>query len=409
MAHAGAAACGESMTNILIITWRSGPPGMPQGESPMHKSLARLGLVAAVTLISSACATAGARWTYAPLAASSGASPAASGQAAQDVAYPPMSPMATDMPGMNMGSASPSASSAPAVAPAAVPPLEFDPVVPPVLSGTVHDINLPIKDVTIEVAPGKSVAAWTFGGTVPGPVIHVKVGDTVHVHLTNDTKMSHSIDFHASQTAMNDQMVEIKPGASWTYTFTADYAGVWMYHCGTAPALLHIANGMYGMVIVDPKVALPKVDHEYAIVQSEWYLGANGQPSDYTKASAANPAPDYVVFNGVANQYKDHPLQVQAGQKVRFYVLDAGPNEDSSFHVVGTIFHRVIKEGVLMDASTNGGWGSQAVDLSPAQAAIIDLTIPEDGMYVFVTHAFNFVQLGAAGVLQAGSGKPPSH
>jgi nitrite reductase (NO-forming) len=155
------------------------------------------------------------------------------------------------------------------------------------------------------------------------------------------------------------------------------------------------------MVIVEPKAGLPKVDHAYALVQSEWYLGADGQPSDYTKASAAAAAPDYVVFNGVANQYKDHPLTVTAGDQVRFYVLDVGPNLDSSFHVIGTIFHRVIKEGVVMDAATNGGFGSQAVDLSPAQGAIVDLTVPEAGMYVFVTHAFNVMQLGAAGVLQA--------
>ncbi|MCY7418761.1 MAG: multicopper oxidase domain-containing protein [Chloroflexi bacterium] len=269
-----------------------------------------------------------------------------------------------------------------------------------------HDIDLPIRDATIEVAPGRTVAAWTFGGTVPGPVIHVKVGDLVRVHLTNETQMTHNIDFHASQTAMDDQMVAIAPGATWTYTFTAEYAGVWMYHCGTGPALLHIANGMFGMVIVDPIDPLPTVDHEYALVQSEWYLGENGQATDYTKASAAAPSPDFVVFNGVANQYKNHPLAVQPGDDVRFYVLDAGPNVDSSFHVVGTIFHRVMKEGILTDAATNGGWGSQAVDLAPAQAAIVDLTIPESGMFVFVTHAFDFVQLGAIGVLQAGADLP---
>jgi nitrite reductase (NO-forming) len=215
--------------------------------------------------------------------------------------------------------------------------------------------------------------------------------------------MAHSIDFHASQTAMDHQMVAVPVGGTFTYTFEADYAGVWMYHCGTAPVLLHVANGMFGMVIVEPKGGLPKVDHAYAIVQSEWYLGANGQTSDFTKASAPAAAPDYVVFNGLPNQYKDHPLAVTAGDTVRFYILDAGPNLDSSFHVIGTIFHRVIKEGVVMDAATNGGFGSQAVDLAPAQAAIADLTIPEPGMYVFVTHAFNLMQLGAAGVLQAGA------
>jgi len=284
-----------------------------------------------------------------------------------------------------------------------------DPYAPAVMTGTIHDIEMPIIEHDMTVATGFVVHVWTFGGTVPGPVIRVHLGDTVRVHLTNTTAMSHSIDFHASQTAMNDQMVEIKPGATWTYTFRADYAGVWMYHCGTAPALEHIANGMFGMVIVEPRGGLPKVDTELAIVQSEWYLGAQGQPAEYSKASAAAPAPDFVVFNGVANQYKDHPIQVQSGQRVRIFVIDVGPNIDSSFHIVGTIFDSVTREGVQLVRGNAGGWGSQAVDLSPAQAAIIELTVPESGMYAMVTHAFNFVGRGALGMLMAGDGKPPVH
>ncbi|HEY7970498.1 MAG TPA: multicopper oxidase domain-containing protein, partial [Candidatus Limnocylindrales bacterium] len=244
------------------------------------------------------------------------------------------------------------------------------------------------------------------GGTVPGPTIRVHLGDTVRVHLVNQSAMSHSIDFHASQTAMNDQMVEIKPGASFTYTFTADYAGVWMYHCGTAPALHHIANGMFGMVIVEPKGGLPRVDQEVALVQSEWYLGAQGQPADYAKANAAAPAPDFVVFNGIANQYKDNPIMVTTKGRVRAFVLNVGPNLDSSFHTVGTIFDTVIKEGVILAKGNAGGWGSQAVDLAPAQGAIIEFSPQEDGMYPFVTHAFNFVGRGAIGIFMAGDGDP---
>ncbi|HEU4672709.1 MAG TPA: multicopper oxidase domain-containing protein, partial [Candidatus Limnocylindrales bacterium] len=225
---------------------------------------------------------------------------------------------------------------APVADPNAPAPVRYDPRAPKALSGTVHDIEFPIIAKDITVAKGFVVHAWTFGGTVPGPAIRVHVGDTVRVHLTNTDTMPHSIDFHASQTAMNDQMVEIAPGATFTYTFTPEYAGVWMYHCGTAPTLLHIANGMFGMVIVEPKDGLPKVDAEYAFVQSEWYLGAQGQPADYVKASAAAPSPDFVVFNGVANQYKDEPIQVPTGKRIRLFVLDAGPNVDSSFHVVGT-------------------------------------------------------------------------
>ncbi len=282
----------------------------------------------------------------------------------------------------------------------------FDATAPKLLEGTVHDLDFPIIDKDITVAEGFVVKTWTFGGQVPGPAIRVHLGDTVNVHLTNKSSMSHSIDFHASQTAMNNQMVEIKPGATFTYTFTADYAGVWMYHCGTAPTLHHIANGMFGMVIVEPKGGLPKVDEEIALVQSEWYLGAQKQPVDYAKANAAAPAPDFVVFNGVANQYKDNPIQVTTKGRVRVFVLDVGPNIDSSFHVVGTIFDTVTKEGVQLVKGNAGGWGSQAVDLSPAQGAIIEFSPREDGMYPLVTHAFNFVGKGALGLFMAGDGDP---
>ena len=313
------------------------------------------------------------------------------------------------MPGMSMMPSAP-----PAIAAAAAPVADpnapkytlFDATAPAVMPGTVHDIDFPIIEKDMTVAEGFVVHVWTFGGQVPGPTIRVHLGDTVRVHLTNQTTMSHSIDFHASQTAMNSQMVEIKPGATFTYTYTADYAGVWMYHCGTAPALHHIANGMFGMVIVEPKGGLPKVDKEVAIVQNEWYLGAQKQPVDYTKANAAAPAPDFVVFNGVANQYKDNPIAVPTKGRVRVFVLDVGPNIDSSFHVVGTIFDTVTKEGIQLVKGNAGGYGSQAVDLSPAQGAIIEFSPQEDGMYPMVTHAFNFVGKGAIGIFMAGDGNP---
>ncbi len=279
---------------------------------------------------------------------------------------------------------------------------------PAALQGVVHDIDLVIKEMPMTVAKGFVQKVWTFGGTVPGPVIRVKVGDTVRVHLKNpaDAEMSHSIDFHSSQVAWNDEMTSIKPGEEKLYEWKADYAGVWMYHCGTAPALHHIANGMYGMVIVEPHEGLPAVDHEFALVQSEWYLGPQGQPVDLAKASEAAPAPDYVVFNGVANQYKDHPIEIGTGKRVRLFVLNAGPSVDSSFHVVGTIFDMVIKEGVRLDANNAGHYGAQAVDLSPAQGAIIEFQTAEDGLYPIVTHAFNFVGRGALGLFKSGDGDP---
>ena len=305
-------------------------------------------------------------------------------------------------------SAAPVAGSAaaPVADPSAPKYILRDATAPKVMPGTVHDIDLPIIEKDITVAEGFVVHAWTFGGTVPGPTIRVHLGDTVKVHLTNQGTMSHSIDFHASQTAMNHQMVEIKPGATFTYTFTADYAGVWMYHCGTAPTLQHIANGMYGMVIVEPKGGLPKVDQEVALVQSEWYLAGQKEPASLLKAATGNPAPDFVVFNGIANQYKDNPIAVTTKGRVRVFILDTGPSIDSSFHVVGTIFDTVTKEGVTLAKGNAGGWGSQAVDLSPAQGAIIEFSPREDGMYPLVTHAFNFVGRGAVGIFMAGDGDP---
>lgn len=292
--------------------------------------------------------------------------------------------------------------------PNAPAPATYDPVAPALREGTVHDITIETIEKELVVAPGYVQKVWTFGGTVPGPVIRVKVGDTVRIHLQNPSgsQLPHSVDFHASMVAHNDEMTDIMPGEGKVYEWKANYAGVWMYHCGTAPALHHIANGMYGMVIVEPEGGLPPVDAEFALVQSEWYLGPQGEVSSLEKAMAAAPAPDFVFFNGVANQYKEAPIKVATGERVRVFVLNAGPSVDSAFHVVGTIFDTVIKEGVKLERGNEGNWGSQAVDLAPSQGAIVEMMFAEDGNYPIVTHAFNFVGRGALGLFQAGDGDP---
>lgn len=279
----------------------------------------------------------------------------------------------------------------------------YNPKAPPATTrkSVTHTIELIAEEKLAVVANGVTQQLWTYNGKVPGPVIRVRVGDKIEVHLVNPqtNQLPHSLDFHSSQVAWDNKMKEIEPGSEKKYEWTADYAGVWMYHCGSNPALHHIASGMYGMVIVEPREGLPKVDHEFALVQSEFYTGAQGE---YTSLDhAMHSKPDYVVFNGVAFQYKDHPIEVKTGSKVRFFVLNAGPSEDSSFHVVGTIFHRVIKEGVELTPHNKGHYGSQAVDLAPAQGAIIELTTKEDGLYPIVTHAFNFVGKGAMGLLKS--------
>ncbi|MDQ2689550.1 MAG: multicopper oxidase domain-containing protein [Chloroflexota bacterium] len=284
-----------------------------------------------------------------------------------------------------------------------------DPTAPARAEGEVHEIELVMTERLMTVAAGYEQLVWTFGDEVPGPVLRVKVGDLVRITLKNpDTNsMPHSIDFHSSMVAWNDEMRSINPGEELVYEFEAKYAGVYMYHCGTSPALMHIANGMFGMIIVEPADGLPPVDHEFALVQSEWYLGGQQQTIDLSKADAGAPSPDFVVFNGVAGQYAEHPIEVPVGETVRVFILNAGPNVDSSFHVVGTIFHEVIKEGIHLEEGNQGSWGSQAVDLSPAQGAIIEMRFDEDGLYPIVTHAFNFVGKGALGLFKAGDGGPP--
>jgi nitrite reductase (NO-forming) len=283
-----------------------------------------------------------------------------------------------------------------------------DATAPELATGDVHDIELVITEREMTVAPGIVQIVWTFGDTVPGPVLRVKVGDTVRVTLVNPetNKLPHSIDFHASLVAWNDEMRSINPGEELVYEFQAKYAGVYMYHCGTTPALHHIAQGMFGMIIVEPEGGLDPVEHEYALVQNEWYMVEQAGFISLEEASNPAPAPDAVVWNGIANQYADHPIEVPVGEEVRVFVLNAGPSVDSSFHVVGTIFHEVIKEGVRLVEGNDGNWGSQAVDLSPAQGAIVEMRFDEDGLYPIVTHAFNFVGRGALGLFMAGDGGP---
>jgi len=275
----------------------------------------------------------------------------------------------------------------------------FDPHLAPAPGGTEHQVTLHAKETVAEVAPGVTQELWTFNGQTPGPVLHGKVGDLFTVTLVNDGKVGHSIDFHASQTNMDQDMRTLNPGESLVYQFTAQYSGIWMYHCGTAPILHHIGNGMFGAVVIDPPDLAP-VDHEYIFVQSELYLGANGQPGDLTKMLANKY--DGVVFNGYYNQYKFAPISdIKAGERVRIWVLDAGPSDISSFHIVGTIFDTVYKEGAYLLRPGNAEQGgSQALDLMPAQGGFVELSFAKPGMYVMVTHKFSDASVGGLGVFQ---------
>ena len=217
------------------------------------------------------------------------------------------------------------------------------------------------------------------------------------ITFVNDGTMDHSIDFHAGALAPDKPMRSIRPGESLSYRFTATRSGIWLYHCSTMPMSVHIANGMFGAVVIDPP-GLAAVDEEYVLVQSELYLGAQGGEADSDRVVTQKP--DLVVFNGYANQYASRPLTARVGERVRIWILDAGPNVGSSFHVVGGQFDTVFTEGdyLLRDGGSTGTGGSQVLDLGVAQGGFVELSFPEAGHYPFVSHIMSDAEKGARGV-----------
>jgi nitrite reductase (NO-forming) len=272
-----------------------------------------------------------------------------------------------------------------------------DAALPPAASTTLHEHTFLVSELQLDVGPGISQTAWTFGGTLPGPTLRGKVGDVFDITLVNDGTVGHSIDFHAGSLAPDQPMRTIAPGESLTYRFTATRAGIWMYHCSTMPMSLHIAAGMFGAVVIDPP-DLPAVDREYLLVQSELYLGPAGGEPDPERIATQHP--DLVVFNGYANQYRFAPLEARVGERVRVWVLDAGPNRPGSFHIVGGQFDTVYFEGeyLLRDGGSTGVGGAQALALQPAQGGFVELVFPEAGNYPFVTHIMSDAEKGASGV-----------
>ena len=279
-----------------------------------------------------------------------------------------------------------------------------DATLQPAPGGEVHDITLRATEVELEVAPGVTQKMWTFEDQVPGPVLRGKIGDVFNVRLVNEGMVGHSIDFHASEVAWDDEMRTIDTGEELIYSFRADYAGAFMYHCGTNPTLHHIGNGMYGAIIIDPPELAP-VDHEYVFVQSELYLGPEGAEGDLAKMVEEDW--DAVVFNGYHNQYLHSPIRVETGERIRAWVVDAGPSENSAFHVVGTVFDTVFKEGTYSLRPDARRGGSQVLDLQPAQGGFVEFDLAEDGFYPLVTHKFANTGKGALGLFQAGDVELP--
>jgi nitrite reductase (NO-forming) len=282
----------------------------------------------------------------------------------------------------------------------------YDATLPPIPAGDVVRVRMVMKHKTVEIAPGVNYNVWAFDGrySAPGPVVHVRQGQTVEFTLVNGGEIPHSMDFHAARIAPNIAFKDVAPGESFTFRFKANDPGVFMYHCGTKPVLAHIANGMYGAIVVQPQQPLPKADNEYVLVASEWYLTGDGISAaaslDMNKARGTRP--DWTTFNGYANQYVTHPLTADPGETTRFWVVAAGPTLDTNFHVVGTIFDRAWVNGDMSRFQR----GVQTVGVPAGGGAVFDVKIDEEGTYPFVSHAFAHVDLGQVGLLKVGN--PPA-
>jgi nitrite reductase (NO-forming) len=298
--------------------------------------------------------------------------------------------------------------------------LSMEAALKPLDPSPVKEIRLDTTHKIIEIAPGVKFSAWTFGDQVPGPVVRARVGDRIKFTMTNRSDetmpgmqmtaapMMHSMDFHSAMVAPNDKYRSVAPGQTISFEFTVNYAGVFMFHCGTPMVLEHIASGMYGMMIVEPKAGYPtKVDREYAVIQSEFYTKldpdkrkVDGQPLHVLDLDRVrSKAPTYTVFNGRYNAMVEKPLPAKPLERVRLFVLNVGPSNTSSFHVVGTIFDRVWIDG----NPDNQLRGMQTVLLGSSSGAIVEFTVPEAGNYAMVDHHFANASQGAVGIIAAGA------
>ena len=277
-----------------------------------------------------------------------------------------------------------------------------------------HPAKVRVKMETVEktmtMEDGVEYHYWTFNGDVPGQMIRVREGDTVEVEFSNNpsSTVPHNVDFHAATgQGGGAEATFTAPGHTSTFSFKALQAGLYIYHCAVAPVGMHIANGMYGLILVEPKEGLPKVDKEFYIVQGDFYTkgkkGAQGlQPFDMDKAIAEQP--EYVVFNGhVGSIAGDNALKAKAGETVRMYVGNGGPNLVSSFHVIGEIFDKVYVEGgKLINENV------QSTVIPAGGAAMIEFKVDIPGSYTLVDHSiFRAFNKGALGQLKVEGDENP--
>ena len=277
-----------------------------------------------------------------------------------------------------------------------------------------HPAKVRVKMETVEktmtMEDGVEYHYWTFNGDVPGQMIRVREGDTVEVEFSNNpsSTVPHNVDFHAATgPGGGAEATFTAPGHTSTFSFKALQAGLYIYHCAVAPVGMHIANGMYGLILVEPKEGLPKVDKEFYIVQGDFYTkgkkGAQGlQPFDMDKAIAEQP--EYVVFNGhVGSIAGDNALKAKTGETVRMYVGNGGPNLVSSFHVIGEIFDKVYVEGgKLINENV------QSTLIPAGGAAMIEFKVDVPGSYTVVDHSlFRAFNKGALGQLKVEGDENP--
>ncbi|MCZ2423307.1 copper-containing nitrite reductase [Neisseria meningitidis] len=271
-------------------------------------------------------------------------------------------------------------------------------------------VKMETVEKTMTMEDGVEYRYWTFDGDVPGRMIRVREGDTVEVEFSNNpsSTVPHNVDFHAATGQGGGAAATFTaPGRTSTFSFKALQAGLYIYHCAVAPVGMHIANGMYGLILVEPKEGLPKVDKEFYIVQGDFYTkgkkGAQGlQPFDMDKAVAEQP--EYVVFNGhVGAIAGDNALKAKAGETVRMYVGNGGPNLVSSFHVIGEIFDKVYVEGgKLINENV------QSTIVPAGGSAIVEFKVDIPGSYTLVDHSiFRAFNKGALGQLKVEGAENP--
>ena len=265
-------------------------------------------------------------------------------------------------------------------------------------------VNLEVLEVTKRLADGVDYVFWTFGGDVPGSFIRIREGDFVEFHLNNhqDSKMPHNIDLHAVTGPGGGAASSFTaPGHSSQFSFKALNPGLYVYHCATAPVGMHVANGMYGMILVEPKEGLPPVDREYYVMQGDFYtVGRFGEEGlqQFDMNKAIDEKPTYVVFNGaVGSLVGDKAITAKVGERVRLFVGNGGPNLVSSFHVIGEIFDNVYQEGGILASQHQ----VQTTLIPAGGSVIVDFKVDVPGTYILVDHSlFRAFNKGAIGMLK---------